>query len=140
MQIILIGVRPLNLRVLICTVVGLCSVLLLLAMTPEIIYSPRGMVLPAKKVRAPISPHQVMIYDQAPSQSFERLGSVRAEIGFTALNQQTKDQLFNKVKSLAASIGGNGVVVNILVPNDGVRHVLTLMGTVIYLPTGGVRT
>ena len=39
-------------------------------------------------------------------------------------------------KSLAASIGGNGVIVKILIPDDGVRHVLTLMGTVIYLQNG----
>lgn len=123
-----------NLRVVICTAVGLCAVLFLLAITPKVNYVPRGMILPAKMVRAPISADQVTIYEQSPIGSFTRLGSVRAEMAFSELNSKTRDQLLDKVKSMAASIGGNGVVIKLLVPSDGVRHVLTLMGTVIYIP------
>lgn len=124
-----------SLRVIICTAAGLCVVLFLLAMTPKATYVPRGMILPAKTVRAPIAANQVTIYEEAPVGS-TRLGSVRAEMAFRELDSQTRDQLLDKVKSMAASIGGNGVVVKLLVPSDGVRHVLTLMGTVVYIPTG----
>ena len=54
-------------RVMICTVAGLCAVLFLLAMTPKVMYAPHGMVLPAKTVRAPISADQVTIYEEAPA-------------------------------------------------------------------------
>lgn len=124
----------------ICTAAGLCAVLFLVAMTPTVVYTPRGMVLPAKVVRAPISADQVTIYEEAPAGSVERLGSVRAEMAFSELNSQTRDQLLDKVKSMAASIGGNGVVVKLLVPSDGVRHVLTLMGTIIYIPGGSAHS
>lgn len=129
-----------GLRVAICTAAGLCAVLFLVMMTPTIVYTPRGMVLPAKTVRAPISADQVTIYEEAPSGSFKRLGSVRAEMAFRELNAQTRDRLLDKVKSMAASIGGNGVVVKLLVPSDGVRHVLTLMGTIIYIPSGSAHS
>ena len=129
-----------NFRVAICAAAGLCAILILLAMTPKPTYLPHGMVLPAKTVRAPISADQVKIYDEAPAGSFKRLGSVRAEMAFSELDSQTRDRLLDKVKSMAASIGGNGVVVKLLVPSDGVRHVLTLMGTVVYIPGGSAHS
>lgn len=139
-DILILGVISLNVRVMICTVAGLCAVLILLAMTPNASYLPHGMVLPEKNIRAPISVDQVTIYEEAPAGSFKRLGSVRAEIAFSELDSQTRDQLLDKVKSMAASIGGNGVVVKLLVPSDGVRHVLTLMGTIIYIPGGSAHS
>lgn len=124
-------------RALICTAAGIFSVLFLLAMTPKNTHEPRGIILPSKIVRAPISSDDVKIYEASPVGFSQRLGSVRAELAFDDLNAQTRDLLLDKVKSLAASIGGNGVVVKILVPSDGVRHVLTLVGTVVYIPGKG---
>lgn len=126
-----------NLRVVICTVAGLFAVLFLLAMTPKHVHEPHGIVLPEKKVRAPISADEVKIYEAPPVGFLQRLGSIRVELAFDDLNAQTRDRLLDKAKSLAASIGGNGVVVKVLVPSDGVRHVLTLMGTVVYIPNKG---
>lgn len=137
MQIKFTGVFLLSIRTSVCTLAGLCAVLFLLAMVPKKSYLPHGMLLPAKHVRAAISPDQVNVYDQLPTADFRRLGSVRVEMAFSTLDAQARDRLIAKVKSLAASVGGNGVIVKILVPNDELRKVLTLMGTVVYIPGRG---
>ena len=106
----------------------------MLAFVPRPDYSPHGLVLPAKTVRAPISADQVTIYHQAPPGNLQTLGQIRVEYAFNALNVHTRDVLFAKVKSLAASVGANGVVVTALVPGDNLRKVLTFFGTAIYVP------
>lgn len=90
-------------------------------------------MLPAKHVRASISPDAVVIYRQSPLGA-QKLGQIRVEFAFQELSEQTRDQLEGKVKALAASVGANGVVVNLFVPGDGVRKVLTFVGTAVYVP------
>src|SRR3989338_1091916 len=118
-------------RNIVCTLVGIIAVIGLIMTTPKAIFSPKGMLLPAKQVRAPIPASAVKIYHQAPQSDFQVLGKVHAELHFTVLNTQTQDALLAKVKSLAAQVGANGVVIELLVPNDGVTHVLTFIGTAI---------
>ncbi|MCX7121497.1 MAG: hypothetical protein NTZ67_06980 [Gammaproteobacteria bacterium] len=123
-----------NIRTLTCTVAGLLAVLCLVAFAPKQIFMPKGIVLPAEHVRPSISADEVTILHQAPDGHFQSLGQVHVELGFETLGTQTRDALFQKVKTLAASVGANAVVVNLLVPDDGLRHVLTFMGTAIYIP------
>lgn len=124
-----------NTRVLICTIAGLLAVTLLIALTPRQTFLPKGIVLPAKITRAPISPDQVTIYNQAPSSDFTRLGDIHIEQAFTVLNAQTRDLLIQKVKEMAASIGANGVIVTLLMPNDQLRKMIVFYGAAIYRPS-----
>ncbi|MDP1574560.1 MAG: hypothetical protein Q8L78_06480 [Coxiellaceae bacterium] len=100
--------------------------------TPSAHYEPQGIILPAKIVRAPTSADDVVIYHQAPF-GVKDLGQIRVEFAFKTLNTQVRDDLLAKVKALAASVGANGVVVNVLVPGEGVRQVLSFVGTAVYV-------
>lgn len=122
----------LSMRHLICTLIGLIGVVVVVALTPRLSFLPKGMVLPAKTIRKPISASQVMIYREPPSGEVERLGQVRAELAFKVESQSVRDQLIKKIKRMAASIGANGVVVRLFVENDGMKNVLTFIGTAIY--------
>lgn len=124
-----------SIRTIICTLVGLLALSVLLISAPKDVASPRGMVLPAKVVRPAISADQVHIYHQAPSVAFTRLGDVRVEYKFSALDSASQDVVLQKAKNLAASIGANGIVVNLFVPAYMVGPVLTFMGTAIYVPS-----
>ena len=129
-----------NFRTILCTCVGLFALWILFLLTPTAVAVPKGIVLPAAQVRAPISPALVHLYHQAPATPFTRLGSVRVEYHFKTLNPHTADIVFEKAQQLAASIGANGVIVNMLVPSDMVGKVLTLMGTAIYIPGSAVES
>lgn len=124
-----------NARTIICTLAGLLSVGFLLWLTPQQVLLPQGMLLPAQHVRAPISSDQVTIYHQVPAARFTRLGALSIEQGFNALNATTKNLLDQKIKSLAAKVGANGVIVNFLAPYNGVRQMLVFRGTAIYIPS-----
>lgn len=124
-----------NTRTLVCTLAGLLAVVCLVAFAPRQVFTPKGIILPSEHVRAAISPDDVSILKQAPEGNFQTLGQVHVELGFDTLSKQTRDQEFQKVKALAASVGANTVVINLLVPDDGVRHVLTFIGTALYIPS-----
>lgn len=119
---------------LICTLAGVLAVLILMVATPKQAFSVKGILLPAKNVRAAISPENVVIYTQAPQANFTRLGEVRAEVKFSVLDASVKEKLFEKVKMMVAHVGANGVIINLMVSSDGVRHMLTFIGTAIYTP------
>ena len=119
-------------RHIICTLFGLFALLGLLALTPTPYYAPEGIILPAKVVRTATSPDDVVIYHEAPL-SAQDLGQIRLEFAFKTLNTQVRDDLLAKVKALAASVGANGVVVKVFVPGDGVRQVLTFVGTAVHV-------
>lgn len=123
-----------NIRSISCTFAGLLAVVFLIALTPRHDFTSKGIVLPAQHIRPAISPDDVTLYHQMPTAHVESLGQVRAELSFHTLNTETQDALFQKVKTLAAGVGANGVVINYLVPDDGVRHMLMFIGTAIYLP------
>jgi hypothetical protein len=130
----------LNTRAWVCTIVAALALFVLIGFTPKQVFLPKGIVLPAEKVFPAISADSVTIYTQAPDVSMTRLGMVRAEVEFNTLTPQTKEQLFQKVKTMAASIGANGVVINLLVPDDRVRHMLTFIGTAVYIPASTPRS
>lgn len=126
-------------RTISCTLVGLLFLCALLLAAPKKIESPKGMVLPVKTVRSAISADQVHIYHQVPAVAFTRLGDVRVELHFSTLNSEAQNAVFQKAKKLAASIGANGVIINMLLPSDMVGPVLTFMGTAIYIPSAAKR-
>jgi len=131
----------LNVRTTICTLMGVLALLVLFALTPKPVLAPKGIVLPAQQVRAPISADHVMIYHRAPSATTVTLGQIRVELGFNNQpNEDTKMALFQKIKSLAASVGANGVIVNYLVSNDGIRKMITFIGTAVYVPQSASRS
>lgn len=123
-----------NTRTIVCTVAGLLAVGMLLLLTPTQHFAPQGIALPAAKTLSPASAQQVAIYLRPPAGQFVTVGQVRAEMHVNTLNPAIKKQLFGKVKNLAATLGANGVIIRMLVPDDGVRHMITFMGTAIYLP------
>ena len=125
---------------LICTLAGILAVVCLMLFAPKQTFDAKGIVLPAKEVRAASSPESVVIYSQAPEDNFVRVGEVRAEMAFSILDATTKEKLFEKIKTVAASVGANGVIINLMVPNDGVSHMLTFIGTAIYVPTSIARS
>jgi len=122
----------LNSRTLVCTVVGLLAVGLLLLLTPSQHFLPKGIALPAKTTLPATSAKQITIYLRPPAGHFVKVGQVRAEMHFNTLNPKMKKKLFDQVKSLAATLGANGVIIRLLEPDDGVRHMITFMGMAIH--------
>ena len=129
-----------NARATICTLGGLVVIALILAFTPRPIVTAKGNALPAEKIFPAVSAKNVMIYAQAPQSHYTTVGTVNAEIKFKTVTVQTKEALFQKVKSLAATLGANGVIMNMLVPDDGMEHMLAFYGTAIYTPSHTVRS
>lgn len=123
-------------RALICSAIGIVVVLVMLALTPAPVHTPKGIFLPADtKARAPISPAKVVIYHQEPFGNFQTLGQIRTEVAFQNPRSKSRKELMQYVKKLAASKGGNGIVVRVLVPDDGVQQAYTFIGDVIHLGT-----
>lgn len=123
-----------NFRVLICTLLAFIAVGTVFLLVPTQEFSPKGILLPGEKVFPPISADQVTIYEQAPQAHAIQLGVVRVEVEFHTLNEHTKKILFQKVKEMAATVGSNSVIITMLVPDDGVRHMLTFIGNAVYIP------
>lgn len=131
-----------SIRTAICTLAGVAAVVCIVALTPTPSFSPQGIILPAQHVRAPIAVDQVRIYNEAPSVAFDRLGTISVEAHFKAVDSSAKEALFQKVKALAASVGANGVVINIFEPNNTeVGPVVSFLATAVYVPhqTGGAQ-
>ena len=124
-------------RTIVCTAAGLLATALLISMTPREHFTPKGIALPAQTVQAPISPSDVVMRLGRPLQTdnFVVLGQVRAEVSYKTPNadHETNEALLAKAKSLAASLGANTVVVNVIAP-AGIPKTLTLIGTAVYVP------
>lgn len=127
-------------RTLICTVVGLIAVMMLIAFSPTQTPTPKGIILPAKHVRAAISPNSVVIYSEPLQAKSLKLGKIRVELAYQNLNEQTKAIVLQKVKSLAASVGANGVIVDYVLTRDDIGRIVTLMGTAVYVPSAATRS
>ncbi len=122
-----------NARTIIATLAGLIVVTLIISLTPRMTFTTKGNALPAEKIFPATSADNVKIYNQAPQSNYTILGTVNAEIKFnTAVTDKTKEALFQKVKSLAASLGADGVITNMLVPDNGIAHMLYFNGVAIY--------
>ena len=126
-----------NIRVLVCTLAGLLGVILLLVFSPSSPCTPKGIALPAKKTLTEASRDTVVVYKQAPQSNFTIVGMVNAQIKFNTLNVQTEEALFQKVKTLAATLGANGVIVRALVPDNSIGHRLIFYRTAIYSSSRG---
>ena len=89
-----------NARNIIATFAGLLVVALIILFTPRMSFTAKGNALPAEKIFPATSADNVKIYNQAPQSNFTTLGTVNAEIKFNTVNEQTKETLFQKIKSL----------------------------------------
>ena len=123
-------------RTTICTLAGIVAVALLLLLTPSHPFAAKGIVLPAATIPAPIAADLVTIYDNVPDFHFRRMGQVRAELAFDQETPETRAQLIATVKSLAASVGANGVVVHLFVANNSLSNTLSFVGTAIAVSKG----
>jgi hypothetical protein len=126
----------LNSRTLICTLAGLVAVIILVALTPRLTFSPQGITLLLQQApRASISPNDVVIYEQEPSVNFTRLAHISVEQAYRTLNDNTKEMLTQKIKDMAAKIGANGVIVSLIVPSNQLHQMIIFRGTAIYIPS-----
>lgn len=121
-------------RVVVSVLAGIAALIALFLSVPQFHQNPKGIALPSRDVRAAISPDHVVVYNEFPSGAVTRLGQVRVEMAFNTLDPATKEKLLQEVRVLAATMGANGVVINMLVPSTGVGQKLTFIGTAIYHP------
>lgn len=119
-------------RTVVATVAGCIATAFFIFSTPNYCYVPHGIALPSA-ARSAISADQVTIYEDAPYGNIVRVGEVRAELAYHTLTPETKKPLFDQVKKLAASMGANGVVVNVLLTGGELKNILTFVGTAVYI-------
>lgn len=117
-------------RTLICTVAGLLAVVLLVLSTPKTPLLPKGIARPAEKILPPVPTQQVKLYSAMPTNALV-LGKISIEQGFDTLNESTKTALIEKIKTLSAQLGANGVVVNAMMPVKGLRQMIIFRGTAV---------
>ncbi len=129
-----------SIRSLVCACIGALAVAALLLLTPRQTLEPKGVVLPTtKKTFAAVSPDKVVIYHQVPSQDYQEIAQIRAELGFKSpTSKATQAKLMRYVKKLAGSAGANGVIVRWLVPDEGVQKAFTFVGQAIRLSASSV--
>jgi predicted aconitase len=126
-------------RSFICAACGILAVLLILLLAPTNQLIAHGIALPASTdQRAAVSPTDVTLYHEEPFEDFKVVGQVRGEISIGSLEQDTQQQLTNDMKALAASMGANGIIVQLFVPDTGVQHAYTFIGTAIHVSTTSV--
>jgi len=79
-------------------------------------------------VRPPISPSEVKIYIDAPTQ-YETIGIVDAsrDVGYS--RQSTQDKVINELKSRAAKVGANGILLTTTGTQSSNGMLLTTTGT-----------
>ncbi|MCW5588218.1 MAG: hypothetical protein KIT27_01015 [Legionellales bacterium] len=71
---------------------------------------PIGIALPAiEKNLPPANPQSLKIYNQLPAGA-QSVGFVRVEMHFNQVNSSQEQQTLNYAKTLAASLGANGLV------------------------------
>ena len=104
--------------------------LVLLVFTPRHSLNPKGIVLPATEKTFPaVSPDLVKIYKDIPDQDYQVVATIRAEQGFVPLkDKQSQEKLIDYVKTLAGSVGANGVIIRWFVPDQGVQKAFTFVG------------
>lgn len=122
-------------RTLICTTAGLLAVGLLMIATPKEVLLPKGIARPAEKIFPAIAPEKVSIYPKLPTENALVLGHISIEQGFDTLTEASKEMLIEKIKMLAAGLGANGVVVNVMMPVNGIRQMILFRGTAIFVPS-----
>ena len=79
-------------------------------------------------VRPPISPSEVKIYIDAPTQ-YETIGIVDASCNVGFSRQSTQDKIINELKSRAAKVGANGILLITTGTQTNNGMLLTTKGT-----------
>ena len=96
-------------------VLALLVVLLMMHFVPKPVFEPHGILLPAKVTLTPASPDQVRVYRSLPD-NYQTLGRITIEMHAAKGANQRLDQvhMVTKAQSLAANVGANGIVFNIM--------------------------
>ncbi len=99
----------------VAVVLALLVVLAMMHFIPKPAFAPHGIILPAKVIKAPISPNQVRIYRALPAE-YQKLGRITIEMHAARGANQRVDQarMVVKAQSLAATVGANGMVFNLM--------------------------
>lgn len=99
-------------RVWISSIIGLIAVVLVVVLSPSPNYQARGILLPSKEVRTPISPSAVV---QLPNRPFNGkvMGHINIERHYPASAQTAHKEIAELAKRLSAQVGANGFVVSL---------------------------
>ena len=120
----------------VAVIVALVTVLVLMHFVPQQSFYPHGIVLPAKHVRPATQPDAVRIYQSLPNGSL-KLGRLSIEMHAAKGRNQRVDQarMIAKAQSLAASVGANGIVFDLMYggsPEGSALNNYYLMGYAFY--------
>lgn len=120
-------------RLWITIVIASIAVIFVVWAAPTQHYQARGILLPAKNLRTPISPASVIRLQNRPMGS-KILGYIHIERRYPANNQQAQQQIWQLAQNLAAKVGANGVIINLLqIANVSKGHYIYLFqATAIY--------
>ena len=101
-------------RVWLSVIIAAVVVILVSWTIPKQVNQPKGLLLPAAKVRSPSDPNNITFYGSKPPGA-QTLGLVRVEQHKSVLVAQIRQQVRNKAKKLAAQVGANGIVIKFFV-------------------------
>ncbi len=82
-------------------------------LSPTYPFEPQGILLPLTKALPATQPSDVMVYRAMPAGA-KPLALINLEVHFTKLSMQYPLSLYKKAKQMAASVGANGLVQQVL--------------------------
>lgn len=100
-------------RVWVSSIIGIIVILILFWLIPSQTLQAKGILLPSKETRQPISEKDVIFYSNPP-ETYQNLGSIRVVRHYPAEQPKVAEkQMLDFAKKLAAQAGANGVVVKL---------------------------
>lgn len=93
--------------------IALAVVVIIYFLIPSIPDEPRGILLPTTKAMSAASPDQVTFYNSSLGYAYKKLGYINVQYHSVSPSPSSEEVLANYVKQLAATVGGNGVVISL---------------------------
>jgi len=123
-------------RTWITAIIGLAAVGLVIWLSPSPNYQARGILLPAQRIRPPISPNSVTLLSDPPFAG-KVMGYINIERHYPASGNLAQRQIDQLAQKLAAQVGANTVVVNNfrLGAVTSSRYIYVFQATAYYAPT-----
>jgi hypothetical protein len=97
-------------RVTVSVVIAAIAVVLLVWATPSHPFKPKGIILPAAKVRKPTAASAVAIF-MNPPQNSQKLGTIQIEMHYGSKSRVAEKAIMQFARRLAATVGANGIVI-----------------------------
>jgi hypothetical protein len=95
----------------IALVFGLAAAIVVVWTAPKQVHQPKGIILPAEKIKPAISPDQVSFFQVAPF-DYQSMGLIRiSRYMGNKPSVAAEKEMLTEAKKLAAQVGANGVVV-----------------------------